>query len=356
MSCDLNARPLCAAPFTNKGTFYMENGVSKYTPCCYRGIPALNESDWQGPELIRLRKGLTGDGPLDEYCKECLSFGALSTAMLYNSDFRTLEYFKYDPETGRVREEELTSSIFIGGKCNLGCRMCNGAVSSTFNYTHPERKNKTKIPENHGYSMKPQSGVTSVCVAGGEPLLVNDTIGIVESMAEVGGSSFIISNASVDLDNNPIYKAIVEHKEHTYVMVSLDADYETHEWIRCGIDIELMKHNIKRMHEDGVLRAFNIVISSMNYNKFLFPIQLADELGIRVDITFLNNPSELSCKYVPVEDRKKYAAEVYKYIRDGGCKINNKEVVTRSIRALCDLPYEGDIKSNPNYIYMTRDI
>lgn len=353
-------KPRCMAPFRNVGTFYTENDERRYTPCCYRAIPSLKASHWHDTEIAELRKGLAGVAPLHPSCEECLSYGELSTAKLYEVPYGTLEYFGFDPETGKCNEKNLTTSIYVGPKCNLGCRMCSGHVSTTFNYVHKELRTKPVSVEEKQYEMNVHNGVTSACVAGGEPMMIDYTAQIVKQLAERGPecSAFIITNGSVELENNPIYDTIRAYKNNVWLMMSLDADFDTHKWIRIGLDVELMKKNINTLHQEGILKGFNTVVSKMNWNKFLFPIQLAADLGIECDITFLNTPESMSCKHVPVEDRKKYAAEIVKWVRENKDRLSTKtfDVVLRSAKALVSLPYEGDSDDDPKYKYLTREI
>lgn len=354
---DMNKKPLCTAPFRNKGTFFKEDDVSKYTPCCYRRIPALSADHWQDTEITELRKGLAGLTPLHPSCDECLSYGSLSTARLYDAPNSTYADFNFDPITGTCDEKNLSSSIFIGSKCNLGCRMCSGFVSNTYNYTHPEMANKCLKITANGYDTKVQDGVTNVCIAGGEPLLIDVTKEIITEVAGKGGCSFVITNGAVELKNNEIYQLMKKFKKDNYIMVSLDGDWETHEWIRCGIDIELLKTNIKQMHNDGVLKGFNTVVSSMNYDKLLFPIQYADELGVDIDMTFLNSPEFFSCKHVPLNKRRVVAMELLEYIKYSTITSEkNKQRILRVISGLVGLEYIGPVINNNDYIYLTRDI
>lgn len=355
-SINLNKRPLCEAPFRNKGTFYTENGVPQYTPCCFRDMPALNASHWQDDEIISLRKGLARIGDLHPACQKCLSFGAMATARLYDTQDGTLANYGFDPDTGRTAERNLTSCTYIGAKCNLGCRMCNGRVSNTFNYVHPEIAEKAIRVEDSGYDLKIQSGATSVCVAGGEPLMISSTADIVEQCAAAEVSAFIITNGSIKLDGNQIYETIKANKDNTWVMVSLDADWERHEWIRIGIDIELLKRNIQTMLDDGVLRGFNIVVSSMNYDRFLFPFELAHQLGLIVDVTFLNEPSVLSCKHVAIEKRRTYAAEILRFVKSNKLSSALNKSAMQAISGLLSLPFDGDVSDDKLYMYLTREI
>ena len=357
---DMSNTPLCAAPFRNKGTFYKDdNGASKYTPCCYRRIAALNAVHWQDTEIVELRKGLAGLSPINPSCSECLSYGSLSTARLYDypvAGKSTFEHFGFDPENGTCNEDNLSSTIFIGAKCNLGCRMCSGYVSNTFNYVHPERMDRCLKVSSDGYDTDVQRGVSNVCIAGGEPLLINLTKDILDEVASRNGCSFVITNGSVPLDDNVIYETMKKYKDDNYIMVSLDGDWKTHEWIRCGIDIELLKKNIKRMRNDGVLKGINTVVSSMNYDKLLFPIRYADELGIDIEFTFLNSPDVLSCKYVELEKRKNAAAVLYEYIKFSVSRKKNKKRILQVINGLINLDYEGSVPDEKTYIYLTRDV
>ena len=356
----MDSIPKCSAPFRNKGTFFTgDDGKTKYTPCCYRRIPALTADHWQDSEIVELRKGLIGLGPINPACEECLSYGSLSTARMYDypvANKSTLAHFGFDPETGTCLEEGLSSVIFIGAKCNLACRMCSGFVSNTYNYVHPEHSNKCLKVSSDGYDTTVQKGVSNVCIAGGEPLLIDVTKQILIDVAEQNGCSFIITNGSVELDNNEIYETMKKYKIDNYVMVSLDGDWDTHEWIRCGIDIELLKRNIKRMRNDGVLKGFNTVVSSMNYDKLLFPIKYADELGIDIDFTFLNSPDFFSCKYVELEKRKAAAMELYEYIKFSVTSKKNKQRILHVIDGLINLEYLSKRPDIGNYIYMTRDV
>lgn len=361
---DMNKAPLCYAPYRNVGSRYEEDGQPKMTHCCYRRAVALNESDWNGPEMCKLRKELAGLLPLRDDCKECLSYGDLSTAKLYGNVNGSYSLFGFDPETGRCKEENLTGTIYIGPKCQLGCRMCNGYVSTTYNYCFPKYREKPLTVKSKNYSTEVHKGSESVCIAGGESLLSPLTIDIIEQIDEKcapHATAFIITNGAVELEGNKVYETIVRLKKRVWLMISLDADWDTHAWIRVGLDKELLQRNIKRMMDDGVLCGFNVIISSLNYNKWLFPIQLATELGIRFDITYVSEPDEFSCKYVPVEDRKAYAAEVIKWTRENADRvkaINNQcyDVLVRAAKALVTLPYEGEIKDKEKYEYLTRDV
>lgn len=351
-------KPLCEAPFRNKGTFYTdeETGAPQYTPCCYRNIPALDADNWQSPSLCSMRRGLAGLEEIHPSCAECLTFGSMATARLYDTPDGTYERYGFDQDTGTVGEVQLTSCIYIGPKCNLACRMCNGRVSNTYNYAHPELAEPVVKVSSRGYDLKIQEGVYSVCVAGGEPLLFNGTIDIVKECSEKNLSAFIITNGSVKLEGNKVYEAVKAGKENNWVMVSLDADWELHEWIRVGIDIELLKRNIKTLHQDGVLRAFNIVVSKLNYDRFLFPLQLAHEMGVEADITFLNEPSVLSCKHVEPEKRRAYAKEVLRFVKANDLAPRVRKAAMQAISGLLQLPYEGSSDDEYLYKYLTRDV
>lgn len=348
----------CLAPFTYKIVY---NDVG-YLPCCSRDMEQakLGIQDWNDPIMMNIRKGLMGDDSnLHEICSECLTLGNIGVYNYYQtSNYDHIDYINVSDD-GEMLEDTFDCAPYTGPVCNLGCRMCNGAISTEYNKIHPQNKQPVRHVTKDNLINPVVSTGRVGCFSGGEPLLNKQTIKVIDVCIEKESHMKMISNGSVDFDSNVVYDRLCDEDARQYISLwfSVDADWTTHEWIRCGIDIDLLKYNIDKCVSDNMLKGFNIMISTMNHDTFINAIKLAEELGILLDIGFLTYPRFFSAQQLSSHQKMEMIQTMTRYVATYGISDQNRDVFFRTIYGLTVIPESYiDFTTNSDMIYLTRSI
>lgn len=286
----------CAAPW--RGLHIDPRGNAK--TCC-AGRPILGNLNKNtiteiinGPVLKEIQESIK-QGVAHKYCDDCVNaerFG-LSERNWHNTispDF--------DPTTADTNIH-LPALIDVrwNTTCNLSCNYCDESSSSkwanllkipTASIT---RKYYTEVCE---YIEQHKQHIQRVALVGGEPLLLPEN----EQLLDVLPSDkqiTIITNLSVDLENNKIFKKLL-----TKSSVSWHASFENlgpqFEYVRHGASWNVLEKNLQKLYTlrgSGHWASMHAVYSLYNATRLLELVEWAKKSQLEINFQGLYRPAYL---------------------------------------------------------------
>jgi len=240
------------------------------------------------------------------------------------------EIFEHDP---RESFNPKYLEVFFSNKCNLSCSYCMAHVSSSIekemDMFGPIPLNDRVMKRHRQYSAKKPKekdlyvkafwkwlpevygGLHTLRLTGGEPLLDSNLDLLLDFMIERPHEDLIFAvNSNLCVGDRAIdnfYKKlkILEKKTNIKVEIytSLDTFGDQAEYIRYGLNYKKVMSNIKKYQElfpkspMTIMCCFNI-LSIPSFHLFLSDVALLKKSGpVRLDISFLNDPSYLCSKW-----------------------------------------------------------
>lgn len=139
--------------------------------------------------------------------------------------------------------------------CNLKCRMCNGLHSSLLaleegadKHLFDKRSKKDEVPVDW-------SKLKTVKFLGGEPMVMEETVGVLEKLSE--DCQLILTTNAYKLSKD-VEQALLKTKCKVQINLSIDGTKDTYNYIRVGSDWDLVEDNILR------LKSYNKFSMSLN--------------------------------------------------------------------------------------------
>lgn len=223
-----------------------------------------------------------------------------------------------------------------GNTCNMACRMCNAATSSSWyrdehqltNPTVPFREftQQFEIIRNSYHPSNTElwgdlkawmAGLEIIDIYGGEPFLIPGLFDMLQHGIEIGAASRITirinTNASIW---NQRYIDILKQYQHVDFKVSADSDVPAQfEYIRHQGSFEQIVHNILRFRQEfhahpNVVMQCVLTLTSLNvWHVDTIRNHLEDLLQIPVVLNFVVN-SEYDIRHLPVPVKNKMLGHV----------------------------------------------
>jgi MoaA/NifB/PqqE/SkfB family radical SAM enzyme len=205
-------------------------------------------------------------GKPHEYCSNCVRaerFGADSERKWHNNVNPGFDY----ATAGDLYHYPVIVDVRWNNTCNLSCNYCSESCSSKWaaiksipfkSGARPYYNQVCDFIEQH------QEHIHEVALVGGEPFLLPEN----ERLLDVIPSDAIvtlITNLSVDLENNKIFKKLTQRHRVGWSM-SFDNVGERFEYVRHGGNWELLNRNLKTVkdlmrtqgHWGGIHAVYNI--------------------------------------------------------------------------------------------------
>ena len=180
----------------------------------------------------------------DSYCSGCSTTEAVSPT--------ATQKYAFNNEFGYQKDRNLKFiDIRWSNVCNLMCRYCNITDSSEWS-----KKLNIPIPNvNKKYNdslfdlvAKNASTITNVYLLGGEPLLQVQNLKLLD-LLDKNVKIDILTNLSVPLNNNQIYKKLLQFS-NVHWNLSFDNVDQRFEYVRHGADWAVFKGNLDRLKKD----------------------------------------------------------------------------------------------------------
>tara|TARA_Y100000590_G_scaffold469030_1_gene654541 strand:- start:1385 stop:2533 length:1149 start_codon:yes stop_codon:yes gene_type:complete len=255
----------CAAPW--RSLHIQTNGDVK--SCC-AGDYALGNLNNQGiNDILKsqkaqdLRKTMKTNGLNEKYCRVCIdgiSKGYGAEREWHNN---TSPDFKLDTANDSFQHPSLVD-VRWNTTCNLNCNYCDEEFSSKWaslkklSHTGVTRKYYNDVCD---FLNTQLDKIKLVAMVGGEPLLLNENIKLLEHIPDTCTIN-LISNGSVDFNTNKVFKALAE-KININWELSFDNVNEKFEYVRHGGKWDLLVDNIKKIsklngHNVGIHAVYNL--------------------------------------------------------------------------------------------------
>lgn len=166
----------------------------------------------------------------------------------------------------------------VTAKCNLNCRDC-------YQGHRPTADTLKKDEIAHLLTRYSESGVFIVRFTGKEPTAHPDFLDIVKEGKELGLKMALNTNGVFDAE----YRRGLVEAGVTEVVVSLDGDEETNDYIRGRGVYEQATSNIRSLVEEGVDTRINTTVSKKNINQIEHVAQVAHSAGAYVSYIPMRN-------------------------------------------------------------------
>lgn len=259
----INEKVFCAFPWS--GIHIKPDGG--FFSCCVaedehfipNNTKTLDEL-YNSDKLKQLRLDLLAGTPRPDVCKTCYKkdeagFSSPRTRSVKNFSNKFNQYIKTTDDTGRADVKNISYwDIRHSNLCNLKCRTCNEGYSSSWAAENNSINNiKLKSMENNNFLDEVYSSVEGIYFAGGETLLMPEHFEMLTKLIASGRSKEITISYSSNLTkldyNNHNLIDLWKHFYDVHVSVSLDEIKEKYNYVRHGVDWEVVKANIIQLKE-----------------------------------------------------------------------------------------------------------
>ena len=255
----------CAAPW--RSLHIQTNGDVK--SCCAGDYALGNLNNQAINDILTsqkaqdLRKTMKANGLNEKYCRVCIdgiSKGYGAEREWHNN---TSPDFKLDTANDSFQHPSLVD-VRWNTTCNLNCNYCDEEFSSKWaslkklSHTGVTRKYYNDVCD---FLNTQLDKIKLVAMVGGEPLLLNENIKLLEHIPDTCTIN-LISNGSVDFNTNKVFKALAE-KININWELSFDNVNEKFEYVRHGGKWDLLVDNIKKIsklngHNVGIHAVYNL--------------------------------------------------------------------------------------------------
>lgn len=231
-----------------------------------------------------------------EYCYNCIQAEKIGNSERdwHNNvneefDFATAELIEHRPSIVDVRWN-IT--------CNLSCNYCGAYCSSKWAGLLKEYVDNGVRPYHLqvvDYMNKHKNHLREVALVGGEPLLLKENQAVLDVVPE-DVQVTLITNMSVDFDNNRIVK-LLEQRSNVAWSMSFDNVGERVEYVRYGSTWKQLDANVRRVkgyfdnlgHRGGIHAVYNLY----NCTRLRELRKYADDVGINILWQTLYQPESL---------------------------------------------------------------
>tara|TARA_B100000902_G_scaffold127715_1_gene127125 strand:- start:8921 stop:10192 length:1272 start_codon:yes stop_codon:yes gene_type:complete len=311
--------------------------------CCVGGVMGnLNDSTpeeiWNNENYKRIRRNMLND-VLNPECKTCTeqerfnseSLRLNSNSRWYNPQLpenkdsinECKELVKNTKEDGHLNEFHIKYMDFrVSNLCNFKCRMCHHELSSEWfedavelsetSESQPDTKviQIKKLTDNFDTLIdKMLPHIEHIYWAGGEPMLTDEHWVTMNKILEEGHEKKISllynTNGSRLTYKDQHIADIVKHFPQVSFMLSVDGSYERGEYIRKGLDYQVLKNNIKYMQKHVPHLKLGIQFSLTVFNAWHMPdfyFECVNELKIGPEeftINYCHAPEHYRCSVLP---------------------------------------------------------
>lgn len=314
---------LCAAPW--RGLHINPRGDVK--TCCAGDPNMLGNLNNQtieeilhGPVLQEIRQTIQQGKP-HAYCYNCVQAERYGRS---ERDWHNNVSPEFDPTTARDTEH-LPALIDVrwNTTCNLSCNYCAEACSSKWadlkgmlvkSGTRPYYEQVCDYLEQH------QLHIREVALVGGEPLLLPENGRLLDVIPE-SATVTLITNASVDLESNKIFKKLATRQRVGWSL-SFDNIESRFEYVRHGSTWNKLLHNLdiiqdlmQHGHSGGIHAVYNIY----NATHLVEFTQFARQRGLSIHWQSLYQPNYLDPQQLGPKFIKLAQQELEQVLDSGLC-------------------------------------
>jgi radical SAM protein with 4Fe4S-binding SPASM domain len=297
-------RSACYAPYTS--LYFNTNG--DVIACCKNTTYVLGnvahqslEEIWRGKKAMAMRKALRDYrfGVGCEFCEWQIRGGQ------YDQVYATI--FDPLPVHGADAEWPARMEFTVSNTCNLACIMCYGVLSSTIRAHREKLPPLPKVYDDRFFAdlRRFLPHLKDAKFFGGEPFLAQENFRIWDLMIEDG----VVIPCHVTT-NGTQWNSKVERVLEALpcsISVSLDgATKATVEKIRVNADFDVVRANVEKFlaytRRRGTVFTLTYCLMRQNWHEFGEYLRYGEELGVRVFINTVVDPTDCSLYTLPAEE------------------------------------------------------
>lgn len=239
MSANLKNSAFCVLPFIEK--FQNLNG-KKYL-CCYSNIPV--DSD----RLPEIQRDIYNGIKISE-CNNCYQLESnkvISPRQRESSRWlRDLEVKEYlDSWSPTTKLKTFFYDVRYNNKCNLACISCDPSASSLW----AKELNLAVTDHTLDFSLEELSVAKKLYLAGGEPLIIDNFINLIEYISNLDQQPELVINTNLTSVTDKLKKSLVKIKNLT-LTVSIDAYKSVNEYHRWPMRWDKLINNLTWVREN----------------------------------------------------------------------------------------------------------
>ena len=190
--------------------------------------------------------------------------------------------------------------------CNLACVYCSPNLSSRWADELKDTRytiNEHVLEENKKYIFQHVENIDHVYLAGGEPLLINENLELLELLSEKNPEVEIRINTNLSVVDNKIFKKLLTFKNVKWT-VSVEATGGEYEYIRYPGNWQQFYNNLIFLKDKNFDINFNMVWCMLNAESIFKCIEDFQTAGFHEN-TFIiqcaDYPKALDVRYLPID-------------------------------------------------------
>lgn len=285
------------------------------------------ESIINGDNMKKLRLNMLSNikSPICTKCYEMEDSGIPSYRTRHNEYFKDhTDLINLTAIDGTVDPNVKFIDVRFSNICNLKCRTCYHELSSSIAAEEGRKVIMIKALPNYDIFEKQYSNIERIYFAGGEPLLMNEHLDLLQNLIIRGFSK----NISLDYNSNITnlefkgnsFKELWQEFKNVRISASIDAVGKRGEYIRHGCEWSTIEENINILSQYvSVNLSLNAsalnVASIIDTHKYLVNQKLINN-KVNLFIGYLISPSYYSAKIIPDVIRESILSNITKYVNE----------------------------------------
>ena len=178
--------------------------------------------------------------------------------------------------------------------CNFACVFCGPDLSSRWanELKQPQRIDSASLSESIEYVYDNLNTVEHIYLAGGEPLLINENLVLLNKMLEINPNVDLRINTNLSIVNNEIYN-VIKKFNNVHWTVSIDSVGDEFEYIRYGGSWDTFIKNLSILNSDFPNKInFNFVWCILNSSSIHHAIKFLLDQGYHENTMVVNTLDE----------------------------------------------------------------
>jgi uncharacterized Fe-S cluster-containing radical SAM superfamily protein len=317
----------CPAPWTN---IHINQINGETRPCCggpnqYKGVylGSITNADWSyingdNASLQTIRREMSL-GVEPQYCKGCVEKDWYNNFLKYRKDI----------ESGLDEPWQYLKSMDIrwGDTCQLSCLYCNEWASSKwaslkqrskFIPIKSSRSYRDQYHELYNLVEKHGHGLERISLLGGEPLLLNENIELLDLLPDIEVDIF--SNLNLpNIQENKVYQRLIRRNRVIW-RISMENIGPRFEFVRRGSSWPNQMSNIQKLYQNCIfpsvvrVHAQYCVYSALNLSELYD--YFAQYPNIEIEWNILSDPKPLDLLNFPKNFRDRAIDEILTVIKN----------------------------------------
>lgn len=252
-------------------------------------------------------------------CNACYKVENLSNSEIQSGSNRSW-YKKYGIKNLDVYDSPNNFSLKIldlrwRNTCNLACVYCSPDVSSKWADELKDTRyniDETVLAKNKKYIFDQIDTIDHVYLAGGEPLLINENLELLDLLAERKPDVEIRINTNLAVIDNKIYKKLITFKNVKWT-ISVDSTGTEYEYIRYPGKWDQFYSNLLDLKNKNFDINFNMVWCVLNAETIFKCIEDLQSVGFHENafiVQCLDHPSSLDVRNLPASELNKLKLKI----------------------------------------------